>query len=80
MADEMDFTVGGAVVRISRRAFEARLAGVVPESVRKYVVEIAGTRYPVKQAVSIGLGLPRASFQSQEAYRILRKLGFHPEE
>lgn len=80
MDEEREFVVGGARLRVSRQLFEDRLAGIEPEPVRKYGVVIAGRRYPIKHAVSIGLGIPRAGFQTQEAFRVLRRLGYDPTE
>jgi hypothetical protein len=80
MDEELEFVVGGARVRVSRLIFVDRLAGIEPEPIRKYGVEIAGKRYPIKQAVSLGLAVPRAGFQTQEAFRVLRRLGFDPAE
>lgn len=75
-----EFTIGGTRHQATRRLIEERLSNVQPESIRKYFVEIGGHRYPVKQAIAVGLGVSRAGFQSQEAYRILRTLGFNPTE
>jgi len=80
VGEEHEFTIGGTRHRATRQLVEERLASVQPERIRKYFVEVGGRRYPVKQAVSVGLGVPRASFQSQEAFRILRTLGFNPAE
>lgn len=77
---DLAFTVGGVHYRASRRMFEERLAEVMPEATKKYSVEIKGQRYPIKQAVAVGLGAPRAGFQTQEAFRVLRRLGFKPIE
>lgn len=80
MDEEHEFTLGGTRYRATRQQVADRLAGVLPERIRTYSVEIGDQFYPVKQAVAVGLGASRASFQSQEAYRILRTLGFEPLE
>lgn len=80
MDEEQTFTIGGARRSSSRRAFEARLNSVHPEVITKYFVEVADRRFPVKQAVAEGLGLLRADFQTQEALRVLRRLGYKPRE
>lgn len=74
------FTLGGLRYETTREAFERRLTGVAPETIHKYWVEIGGRRFPVKQAVSVGLSAERASFSSGQAIGILRKLGFHPHD
>jgi hypothetical protein len=80
MDEEQEFVVGGTRVRVTRRLFEERLAGIEPEPIRKYGVDIGGRRFPIKQAVSLGLAIPRAGFQTQEAFRVLRRLGYAPVE
>jgi hypothetical protein len=72
--------LGGVDYQIDRKSFEARLASAQPESIRKYFVEIDGRKFPVKQAVSVGLGAPRASFGTSAAIHALAKLGYQTEE
>ena len=70
------FVLGGASYEVTRAQFEERLSKIDPEPIRKYWVAIGGRRFPVKQAVGIGLGAERASFSSGQALSILRKLGY----
>jgi hypothetical protein len=51
-----------------------------PESIRKYFVEIGGRKFPVKQAVSVGVGAPRASFGTEAAIHALTRLGYKTQE
>ena len=51
-----------------------------PEAIRKYFVEIGGRKFPVKQAVSVGVGAPRASFGTEAAIHALTKLGYKTQE
>ncbi len=71
-----EFTAGGTRYRGTRLQIEQRLAGVAPDRVRKYAVDIAGCRYPVTQVIHLGMGVPRPKCQSQQAYRALEALGF----
>ncbi len=80
MDAEHEFTIGGSRYRGSHRIVEELLAQEEPETIQKYAVEVGGRSFPVKQAVASGLGAPRASFQTQEAFRVLRRLGFEPTE
>jgi hypothetical protein len=80
MDEQHEVTLGGTRHRVTRRLIENRLADREPERIRKYFVEIGDRRFPVKQVIAVGLGVSRAGFQSQEAYRILRTLGFEPRE
>jgi 5-methylcytosine-specific restriction protein B len=82
MVEERTFTIAGKDHRIDRPGFEARLALATPERVtrmNKYFVTVGGRRFPIKQAVAVGLGIPRAVFQSQQAFSVLEKLGYEVE-
>jgi hypothetical protein len=74
------FTLRGARYEVTPAQFAERLKQIDPEAIRKYWVEIDGRRFPVKQAVGVGLGAERATFSSGQAISILRKLGFSPRE
>ncbi len=76
MDDQHEFTLGGTRYRTSRRTFVERLATVTPAPIAKYSVEIGDRRYPIKQAVGEALDAPRLEFTTQEAVRVLRRLGF----
>jgi hypothetical protein len=55
----------------------AQLADQASEDIREYWVEIDGTRWPVKQVISLATGVSdRQRFQSQSARRWLQNLGF----
>ena len=60
MDEGPEFVIGGNRMRISRQIFEGRLAEAVPEAIQKYAVRIGDRRFPVKQAVAVGLGVLRA--------------------
>jgi 5-methylcytosine-specific restriction protein B len=75
---EQEFTLGGQRRCVSRTTLEQRLAREQPEAITKYVVEIGGRRFPVKQAVAVGVGIPVASFTTHQAFRLLQKLGYEP--
>jgi hypothetical protein len=68
--------LGGIEYPLDRKSFEARLTSVQPEAIHKYFVEIGGRKFPVKQAVSVGLDAPRAGFRTDAAIRALTKLGY----
>ena len=74
--DQSHASLGGVLYSLDRKQFETRLAGAQPEAIKKYFVEIGGRKFPVKQAVSIGLGAPRASFGTATAIHVLTKLGY----
>jgi hypothetical protein len=74
------FVLGGARYEVTPAQFEERLKKIDPEAIHKYWVEIDGKRFPVKQAVGVGLGAERATFSTSQAISILRKLGYSPQE
>ncbi len=74
------FVLSGARYEVTPAQFEEQLKKIDPEPIRKYWVEIGGKRFPVKQAVGVGLGAERATFSTSQAISILRKLGYSPQE
>jgi len=78
--DPAHVSLGGVIYPLDRKTFEARLAGAQPETIHKYFVEVGGRKFPVKQAISVGLGAPRASFRTDAAIHALTKLGYQTRE
>jgi hypothetical protein len=72
--------LGGVEYHLDKKSFEARLATARPEAIGTYSVEIEGREFPIKQAVSLGLGAPRGSFRAEAAIRALILLGYMPKE
>lgn len=73
----MRFTLDGEPFELTPALVRARLAGRVPEDIREYWAEIDGTRWPVKQVISLATGVSdRQRFQSQSSRRWLENLGF----
>jgi len=62
----------------SNEVLEAMI-GEEPEGAtqkHRYYVKIGNNEYPIKQVITKALRLPKASFTSMDAYRILERLGF----
>lgn len=72
----MRFTLDGEQYELTPELVRSRLDGHVPEDIREYWVEIDGTRWPVKQVISLATGAGRQRFQSQASRRWLSNLGF----
>ncbi|HYN14835.1 MAG TPA: hypothetical protein VES66_03480, partial [Terriglobales bacterium] len=72
----MKFTIGGAEYNLTREQVEARLVSAEPEPLRQVFVLVNERRFPVKQALAVGAGIVRSGFTTQDAIRILRKMGF----
>jgi len=67
-------------LRMSKADVEEELAGHDPEPITKYFVNIGGKEYPIKQVVSLLFGKSKMDFTTQEAYRVLKKMGYEIEE
>lgn len=73
----MRITLDGDPFELTPELVRARLRGHAPETIRDYWVEIDGTRWPVKQVISLATGVrERRRFQSQSSRRWLGNLGF----
>lgn len=70
------FIVNGRRFELTRRDVESRLAGAVPEAIRKHAVQVNDTWFPAIQAFEVATGLPRSEFISHTARRHLASLGF----
>ena len=76
-----DIRLGGRFVSSGSRQELRCAAGESPtEEIRKYFAEIGGRKSPVKQAVSVGTGAPRASFGTEAAIHALTRLGYRTQE
>ena len=72
----MRLKVKGKIYYIDRNKVNNNLFNIEPEAGGKYFVKILDKQYPIKQVVGKVFSLPRAEFITQEAYRILKNLGF----
>lgn len=72
----MKFVIRGRQFDLSREDIEASLKDIEPEGRSKYQVMINGKAYPIKQVLSRATCLAPIGFTSQDAYRILSRLGY----
>ena len=75
----MEFTHRGRRYKVARDEVVEAMMGEEPEEAtqkHRYYVKIVDNKYPIKQVITKSLGLPKASFTSMDAYRILERLGF----
>jgi hypothetical protein len=73
---EVHFTVGGQKKSLTKKAVEASVKNLKPETINKYSVHIGDQDFPIKQVLSAATGVPGAEFISTDAYRTLKRLGF----
>jgi antitoxin HicB len=79
----MLFKIRGISYEITAEAIVSAARDVspdVPNGMNKYCVALEGGRYPIKQLISLVIGLPRVGFTAQDAHRILTKLDFEIQE
>lgn len=69
-------TFRNADLKMSKADVEEEIIKYDPEPISKYSVVIGGKEYPIKQVVSLLFGKPKMDFTSQEAYRVLKKMGY----
>jgi len=72
------FHVGGQEVSLDRTAIERAVAGKTPGRITVHAVEVGGTVWPLKQVLAESAGLDLLAFTTQEAHRVLTRLGFRP--
>lgn len=71
----MTFTIAGELVELDAARVRRQVVGRSPEAIRTHWVEIDGVRWPPKQVFGLATGIPRTSFISHAAIRVLRRLG-----
>lgn len=72
----MEFTVGGEPYDLNREQVLTAMKGITAEPFQKFVVEMLDTLYPPKQVFGTITGRNRSTFTTQEAQRVLTRLGF----
>jgi hypothetical protein len=72
----MRVTVGGEEYEFTKKQFEDAMRGESAEPIREHVVEMNGTVFPPKQVFATVTGRERQSFTTNEAQRVLTRLGF----
>ena len=73
---QKEFTVGGKRLHLTSDHIVLTLRGIAPGSVQTHGVEIGGLTYPVKEAFARVTGLDLLDFNTNEARRVFRQLGF----
>ena len=76
---QLKFILRGKTFEKEVHDFLEAMVGKVPTKIRRYSTLINGVRYPIRQVVACATGLPSIAITSQDAYRILEKLGFSVE-
>lgn len=72
----MDFILRGKHFTVTPEEVAQTMQGTVPQPIARYHVAVGGQSYPPKQVLAQVTGLPAIAFTTQDAYRILNRLGF----
>ena len=80
MKSTQNFIIRGDSFALSKNDVIKALRGLKPEEIRKYYIEVNGIRYPIKQVLFAAAKIALASFTSQDAFRVLKKLDFEIKE
>ena len=76
----MRFQLNGEFYEIDPDVARARILSSIPDPVRTHWVEIDGRRWPAKQAFEVATGVPRGTYISHTAVRLLARLGLTTSE
>lgn len=79
----MLFKIRGVTYNITAESIISAAKGVPPNppnGLNKYYVGMEGGKYPIKQLISMDIGLSNIGFHAQDAHRILTKLDFEIQE
>ena len=79
----MHFRIRGTSYAITPEGVRAVTLGVEPDAAdgrHKYFVDLHGRQFPIRQVLQLVTGLTSPGFTSQDAFRILSKLGFEISE
>lgn len=69
------FTLRGRQFEKRSEDIQRVAKSLTPGRIQKYSTIVNGTQYPIRQLVSALTGVPAIEITSQDAYRILQKLG-----
>ncbi|MCL5116955.1 MAG: hypothetical protein M1272_07380 [Firmicutes bacterium] len=72
----MNFTLRGKSFSLTYEQVVSVMRSVPADEINRYCVEVGDRIYPPKQVLARSTGLPPIAFTTQDAYRILNRLGF----
>lgn len=76
MEPTITFTLRGKTFEKRKDDFVKATKGINPGRIKKYSTVVSGKRYPIRQILAAVTNLPAIAITSQDAYRVLEKVGF----
>lgn len=76
----MEAKISNKTREITKEKILHTLNGIVPLHIYKYYIIIYDKKFPIKQIIAETLKISPMAFTSQQAYKILQKLGFDIKE
>jgi hypothetical protein len=70
------FKLRGKIFAKNKEDFAKAVKGIAPGRIQKYSVVVGNKRYPIRQVLSAVTKIPTIAITSQDAYRVLEKVGF----
>jgi 5-methylcytosine-specific restriction enzyme B len=80
LAQKEHFRVSGREFELDKGAVEHKLKTVKPQPVELVYVKVGKKDFPVKQVLAEVSGLIKSQFTTQDAVRVLARVGFEPKE
>ncbi len=81
MSHKEHFTVAGRKFALDKERVEGRLKTIKPQPIDLVYVHVGQKDFPVKQALAESVpGLIKSQFTTQDAVRVMGKVGFDPKE
>ena len=80
MSHKQQFTVSGHKIVLDKDTVENKLATMKAQPINLVYVRVGGRKFPVKQAFAEATGLIKSQFTTQDAVRVLDRVGFTAKE
>lgn len=80
MAQKGRFKVAGREFTLDKEDVQSKLATIKPQPIDLVYVKVGKKSFPVKQALAEATGLIKSQFTTQDAVRVLGRIGFEPKE
>lgn len=80
MTQKENFKVAGREFALDKDTVKDKLATIKPQPIDLVYVKVGKKSFPVKQALAEATGLIKSQFTTQDAVRVLGRIGFEPKE